>query len=346
MPVSSNASATNSTNSTAGNKQHYSQREKQLRDASAKFLAAHNRFVDNDDEPNPTERYWDSLDNLIGVFSNGQGTPTSCVPLAGAVNKLRIEYANYDNRENIGKLYPHKEFWKAIELFAVALSAGPAKEPFFTPLESMASLRGTRWGEPGGCTAEQIARIYELFDHNGNPNIKAVYDELETPGSVLNGNWVDPRLRRWRENEEANRVLVEQELSDAADEIEENQHTPPPAKETAYELYQQGLSPKQAAATLTWPFAEVMEKWEQFDMAKRTKAAQGAPGASGSGMDRGQGAGADGANATGIANTGFQSSSDLEATIRQLSNEGQEPSKIADTMKIGLSEVNRVLKGK
>jgi len=229
---------------------------------AAKLLCeSHHKWLNDSNRPVPDTIYWDSLEDLFTQFERGD-VPADCRKLAGTVGRMQIELNKYDQRKNVAKLDPRVEFFEAINAIEAAMNEPTDREPVYAPLEKMADLLKS------GCTHQQIAIIYELYDERGNVDISRVMMELGQPGSVINESWTDPRIARWRR--EHGRTV--QDWQDAQQTkratAEAINPTQKPCHETPFELWTQGVNLSQSAAMLQKPIHAVEEMFEGFKKAK------------------------------------------------------------------------------
>lgn len=271
-----------------------SRRSEQLRTAAKEFLEAHHSWANDQRRPSPDEIYWDAVEDLIGVFGEGD-ISGDCRKLAAAVSKLADELEVFDDREDEANVYPHAEFWTAREAVEKALKGETPIE--LKPLESIPSLRAQ------GVSDRQIALMYGFKDGDGNLLIALVQKEIESPGSVLAAadgvaghKWIDPRLAE-------RAAAAEAEESAAATSGESVKHREAfaradadakPCKETPQELWEQNVSVKQSAKMLRKSEPEVAAMFAEFDREAADKLAAGGEGAGGDGAGQ-EGGGAGGA---------------------------------------------------
>jgi hypothetical protein len=234
-------------------------RTEQLKTLVAEFVRVHNKWAEDENRPNPDERYWDAVDAVLEGFGTGD-IPSDCRELQTAVAAFANEVEKFDTRENEAQLYPAKEFWQKRQELAVALEGAEPKP--LPPLESIFDL-----AEKQKVGHSQIALIYGFKDKQGRLMPWLVQQELDKPGSVLKGkgavdgrDWVDPRL--------ADQQVAEQAAERHVAEItgrKERGAKKKPCPESPEELFAQRVSVKQAALMLCRPESEVAEMWELFE---------------------------------------------------------------------------------
>lgn len=220
-------------------------RSEQLRDVATNLIKSHDEWVNDPNRENPDEAYWDEVSVTIDAFEQGD-IPADIRPLAEAVSKFADEADAFEDRENDNDVHPRDGFWRALETIRETL-AGPTRRDL-PPLESIAELAKLPYMQH-----VQIAQMYGFIDRRGNPMPALVQQELQTPGSVLNTpksvdgrDWKDPRLADI--DQQDNKAA---EVSEAIREKgRRSRKETAPCKETARELWEQGVSPAQAAMML------------------------------------------------------------------------------------------------
>jgi hypothetical protein len=257
-----------------------SRRSDQLRTAASNFLQVHHSWANDQRRPSPDEIYWDAVEDLIGVFNEGD-IPGDCRKLAEAVDTLADELEVFDDREDEANVYPHAEFWSAREAVEKAFKGETPVE--LKPLESIPSLRAQ------GVSDRQIALMYGFKDAEGNLLIALVQKEIESPGSVLDADsgvagrkWTDPRLAE-------RAAAAEAEEKSAATSGESVKHREAfakadadakPCKETPRELWEQNVGVKQSAKMLKQSEPEVAAMFAEFDREAADKLSAGGEGGS------------------------------------------------------------------
>lgn len=298
-----------------------SRRSEQLKAVANDFILVHEAWVEDDNRPNPDESYWDAVDALRETFEHGE-IPAESRVLADAVEDFLDEASRFDAREDVNNFYPGDAFWEARERIAKVLEGDGVNPAELRPLESIKELVSQ------GVTHMQIAKMYGFFNRNGDPMPHLVQRELDKPGSVLETkgavdgkDWIDPRLKEQQEAAEAaarHTGRLADKTKKAAVEHE------PACPESPRDLWEQNVSPKQAAKMLRKPLAEVEGLWAQFDQEREDRLAGDEDGADGG----------EAATSTVDENT---------AMIYGLADEGMEAAKIAAEMKMSRRAVEKVL---
>lgn len=234
-------------------------RSEQLRAAVKEFMRVHQEWVDADDRPNPDESYADAIDAMFAVFEAGE-IPADCRQLTARVLLLqRLWDAYLDQRESGIRRYPENEFWEAREALEKALT-NVAVRPTFKPLETIQQLREQKVSD------RQIASIYGFLGENGEPQPHMVQQEIDNPGTHIGPDWVDPRVRAWEAEQAAinshadNLVAKHQAAARAAQN--------PQAPESLLDLWEQGVTAKQAAKILDKFVDEVEAEFRKLDEQK------------------------------------------------------------------------------
>lgn len=226
-----------------------------------KLLKAHEIWVSDPNRPNPDDRYWDAVQDVIDQFDEGD-IPGNCRALAELVEELAIQTMEFDERPNQGNLYPRDSFWACIEKLKQLRTV--QVHPVRRKMESIKSLAALP-----NMQHEQVARMWNFIDARGNVMTWLVQKELDEPGSVLNNaraiigpHWKHPDHAEGMEEPES--APVDERL-DA--KRKQSQQEDKPCPETPLELFRQGVSVEQAAAMLKKPLAEVEALWAEFDSA-------------------------------------------------------------------------------
>lgn len=228
-----------------------------LRDSVRRFLAAHQQWQNSDDLPDPDDAYWAAVDQLLQDFSGS--IPGHLRQVADAVFDFETEVDAFVNREDTDNQHPSYTFWSAIEHLENQVNQPDAIEHYrANPLPSILAL------EKQGVPHDQIARIWQLFHANGEPNRAAVQKELDAPGSVIAPGF-DPRIVE----EERKRAEFAARHSDLAETRTAIKASDAPCKETPIELFEQGVGEAQATRMLKRPLAEVQKLWNEFTVAKQ-----------------------------------------------------------------------------
>lgn len=164
-------------------------RAEELRQAAVDFIAAHHRWQNDPQEPNPPEAYWDACVLATIAFDCGdvpddqrQEIPAECHRLKVAVDELYREGKVFDERSDVSRHYPHKAFWKAVEGVEGALKAAAPPEKK-APLESMAGLFSGAENNGKPVSVANIAKIWGCTPAD-------VEKELKEPGSVCTPEFV------------------------------------------------------------------------------------------------------------------------------------------------------------
>jgi hypothetical protein len=231
-------------------------RTEQLRAAVKEFMLVHDTWAADNNRNHPDESYDDALERMATIFEEGE-IPGDCRQLAVKVRALLDKWDDFcEERDSGERQYPANEFWTAREQLLKVFSA-PEERPTFKPLESIPLL------EKQNVPHRIIAKIYGLFDADGNPEAHLVQRELDKPGSVIGPDWVDPRVLAW----EAERA----ERESHADELVAKHHAAaeaakrPECPESIHDLWEQGVSAKQAARMLGKFANEVQAEFSKFD---------------------------------------------------------------------------------
>lgn len=240
-----------------------SRRAEQLVELVAEFLRVHNAYVEDDNQQNPTEVYWDALEAVLDSFAEGE-IPASCRELAAAVERLAEEFEVYDNRHNVSVMYPHEAFWTARQAVATLFEQSKARE--LPPLESIAQLDAQK------VSHRQIAQIYGFVDQQGRVLPHLVQKELDSPGSVtktpgaIDGRtWRDPRIV----DDEPSAERHHSELLAKRQAVAEVDQQACP--ESARDLWEQGVSVNQAAKMLKQDASAVALTFAEFEAAREAE---------------------------------------------------------------------------
>lgn len=244
-----------------------SRRSEQLKRVTAEFLAEHDAWANDPNRDNPDETYWDAVEELFLAFDEGS-MPGELRPLASLVEKFHVEADAFEDRIDTRVEYPHDAFWAAIDRIRKLVN-GDNRRAQLPPLETIKELAALPYMQHA-----QIAAIYGLKDRHGNLLTSLVQKELDTPGSVINTpgsidgrDWVDPRLKELGIEDEgdddsqgggsSNSEAVKRKARRAVEESK-------PCKESPAELWEQGVTPKQAAAMLRQEEKDVAKQFEQW----------------------------------------------------------------------------------
>lgn len=222
------------------------ERTTELRTAVERLISEHNTWAADTAKPNPTQGFWDALDEVFTRFSGE--IPAECVNLDVAVRKLEMEYLAFINAV-VGGQYPQQDFWRAYESVVVA-HRGVEVKPL-TPLPSIPDL--VRQGVSG----YQICKMYGLMDAQQRPQIELIQKEMDDPGSVIGPDWVDPRLKDGP-------LLV---VTKSADETRKAKAAANKAKKHEIpldELFRQGVDYQQAAKMLVMDEATVAAEYDKL----------------------------------------------------------------------------------
>jgi len=249
-----------------------SRRSEQLKAVSEGFLQVHWNWADpSNNTPCPTETYWDAVDAVVDAFTD-EDIPGDCRDLAKAADLLRVERDNFDNRAAPEEMYPEDSFWEAVKAFETALQDMDRKGRPLPPLESIAQLK-----QLPHITDTQIAKIWGLRDRFGNLSVQMVQSELDSPGSItqtpgaMDGqDWVDPRLARKSKNKvpSVRQAALEEKGRAARKQIK-------PCPESPKDLWEQKLTPAQAAKTLGMDAQEVEALFKGFEAERDTAITSG-----------------------------------------------------------------------
>ena len=241
-------------------------RMKELIDTCELLLQAHDEWVANENEPNPTSTYWDAVDEVLLAFERGD-IPAECRGLAELVERLAIENDRFNARnDDTGEQYPHDDFFAAVQAIRQHLN-GVIQVPL-KPLETIKELVEQK------VSHEQIAKIYGFTDRRGNVLPWLVQRELDKPNSVLNTSgaidgrdWRDPRLPPVEDSSPEDERLVRKSKAAADDQK--------PCPELPRELWEQKVPAKQAAKMLRRSVTEVEELFAGFELEREQDRANG-----------------------------------------------------------------------
>ncbi len=242
-----------------------SRRSEQLKAVSEGFLQVHREWVNAPNKPTPDQKYWDTVDSVVEAFDEGDDNdiPGDCRELAKAAESLRVERDEFDNRTDVGNLYPADPFWLAVEAFETAMLAFDRKSQPLPALESIASLKQLR-----NITDTQIAKIWGLKDRFGNLSVQMVQQELDKPGSItqtpgaMDGrDWIDPRLARKNKGQASKSRQVEA----LAEKSKAARKPVKPIPESPKDLWEQKVSVAQAAKMLGKSAEEVENLFKLFE---------------------------------------------------------------------------------
>jgi len=225
------------------------------------LVRVHNEWVDSENRPSPDETYWDAVSGLIETFDSGD-IPADCRKLSLAVEEFAAEVDAWDDRDDPDSdLYPGSKFWERYEDLVAArgLPVEDATTTELAPLEPRKSLHEQ------GVPHRQIAQIYGLKLANGEPATHLVQRELDRPGSVINGNWRDPRVKHVDAGVATQASAKQAARSKLVAKAEEAVTICP---ESARDLWEQGVGPEQAARMLKRSLTEVTELFADFDAEK------------------------------------------------------------------------------
>lgn len=237
-----------------------SRRSDELKQAASDFLEVHNAWVADKNKPTPDEVYWDAVDSLVEVFDDD--VPGTCRALAASVDGIKTERDVFDHREDMSALYPEDKFWEAVEILQTEFQAFDRKAAPLPALESIASLK-----QLPHITDSQIAKIWGFKDRFGNYATQFVQQELDKPGSItqtpgaMDGqDWVDPREARRGKG----KVNVAKQAEALAEKGKAARKSKKPVNESPKDLWEQSLTPKQAAKVLGMDEEEVSTLFAGF----------------------------------------------------------------------------------
>lgn len=236
-----------------------SRRSEQLTKVARNFIETHDQWAEDDNRQNPDDVYWDAVETLVEAFENGD-IPADLRMLHDAVARLTKEADVFEATNPAPGAHPQDSFWDAVVGIRRVLDGPQRRE--LKPLESIKELAAMPYMQHA-----QIARMYGFKDRKGNLLVHLVQRELDAPGSVISTpggmdgrDWVDPRLAELDEGESA--------ADRACQAIEEKSKRAKkdagPCKETAEELWQQGVSPAQAAKMLKADEAATAKQFSQW----------------------------------------------------------------------------------
>lgn len=157
-----------------------------------------------------TAEFEETIEELLEVFRQGE-IPATCREIADAIRALDGEWAYYQENITTDNQMPRESLWAAVEgLWKAAAAVEDPPPPM--RIEPLANLM------KDGSTIKpaQIAIMYAHkindkwvgpFCRDGRPQPSLVFQELETPGSVIPADWVHPQeqARRALERDIMNR---------------------------------------------------------------------------------------------------------------------------------------------
>lgn len=242
-----------------------SRRGEQLKNVVSDFLAVHDEWADDDNRPNPDDVYWDAVTDLLEAYDDEVTIPGELRAVDRAVGKFRDEVETFETEDDQNNLYPKDPFWAAIEGIRKAMAGGEQRKQL-PPLEPIKQLCGMPY-----MTHAQVAEMWGLRDRNGKLMPSLVQKELDTPGSVIatpggmdGRDWVDPRLKDLEQDEANDDDRTERVARKGRNAAKESAA----CKETAEQLWEQEVPPKQAAAMLKRPEAEVAKQFNDWTAAR------------------------------------------------------------------------------
>lgn len=244
-----------------------SRRSEALKAVARGFLQVHDEWAQDRNRPNPDDTYFDSMEALFESFDGGD-IPGDCRRLAGAVDEFRTAADAFEEREDEEQLYPGEAFWRGVEGIKAVVSGPERRE--LPPLESIKELAAMPYMQHA-----QICKMYGFIDRKGNLMPRLVQMELDSPGSVIGPaakgkglidgrDWADPRLDELDEQDGAAERHSEaiQEKGRAAQRDKES------CAESARDLWEQGVSPQQAAKMLKRHEKEVRKEFGEWTNAR------------------------------------------------------------------------------
>ena len=165
-------------------------RPTELTEAAKAFNAAWDAWVAAENRQYPDATLFDAFDDLFAVLENGD-IPAESRPLCDLLSKLRHEWEEYNNREDVGVFDFANSLKAARENIVEHLHVKALVKP--PELESIAKLREQK------CSDSQIAAAYNFYDRNGYALAALVEKEFadpgsvtRTPGAVDGKDWVHP----------------------------------------------------------------------------------------------------------------------------------------------------------
>jgi hypothetical protein len=214
----------------------------------------HEAWARDSNRPNPDETYWDAVDAMVEAVGKTRATERNR-GLILSVSVLAAERdAFFEQRDAEERTLPKDSFFVVREEVAADYRDVITDPVPFQQIPPMKQLVAE------GLKPPQIARMYGLLDHEGNPRVDLVNQELASPGSVINESYVDPRIAHEKQqralHERARRERLAQSggqiiLTAASDaELDPADEDTGDWRVTAQELAREGYEPADIAADL------------------------------------------------------------------------------------------------
>lgn len=205
-----------------------------LKETKARILAAVDRLAKAHDELwvkpqlyEPPMGYWEHVDHLLEVVEESD-IPAELKPLERAVKELDRALETVDHGDVILDRSGYVALYEKVQL--LRRQQQPKIPTMLEPVADLFKLNGMR--------PEQVAKMYGFIRADGTPDVRAITQERDKPGSVLGKQYPDPNesIRRQFQEEEAiaARVLELLELDPSEDVVAEE---PQECPETYEELF-------------------------------------------------------------------------------------------------------------
>jgi hypothetical protein len=302
-----------------------SERTKALFAMVDEFNRIHAEWAADPNRPNPDALYWEALDELVGVYREGD-VPEECREMAEAVMELGLEGMAFDNRQDYNRQYPQQTFFAAREKL-VRVRQGREKRSEPRPLESIDELNAQK------VNPNQIARMHGIETWQVLKYLEK--DKDGKRGWEFPADYVPPHLRDEQQRQKSARerydsAMLRREKAEAA--------ANPVAHEEIEELLQQGVSIKQIARMKRTTEVAVIEE----------ATAKGIPLPKGMNLETIQRQAGQldqtqvGVGLSPAPDATIDRPTDITAEILRLKDLNYEPQEIADALSI--SDVNQVVK--
>jgi len=209
------------------------ERDRELANAVTLATEAHLAWLEDRDAKYVTDEYETAIDYLIEVFRFGD-LPGRLRDTADIIRQIDADWqqwkqAHYTNPDAL----PSGVHVRLInQLMSDVDKRKTERVRSIEPIEELLAQK---------VTVQQIARIYEWYDDDGNPDVAKVREEIRKPGTHTGENWEDPKERRKREREQR----LKTQLAQLEERLQEKKHSGPVAKESIEQLIDEGVSATQ-----------------------------------------------------------------------------------------------------
>lgn len=219
---------------------HGDERREEIITAAKAVAAAEQQWAASEVEF-VTDYFESAMDDLIEVCNSG-AIPAECRALVRRVEALAVHWVEWKRRVDETGLVHEKlsdEFWASMEeLHGARLEVCRPKRPRLEPVATLMALPNM--------TAEQVCSIYGWGDRSTGFDTWKVQEEIAEPGkhSYNCKEWVDPRERRQKEQEQAEADLIRRVREQRAAKVKRITQEPPEGLER---LVKEGVSVRQLA---------------------------------------------------------------------------------------------------